>query len=199
MSRLAALIIGVAAAQPDIDAAACRRPTYPGPRRDRARRELAPRLRAAGADGARVLPVVRAPRPLQRRHRRGSGRRRPPVSGPVSFLISEPLGLNLWVLSWRAWLGSFTAANMSPNVQAKYSARTEPSDSVAKNAKKASAFAVSVRGRRGAGELAPWALVNTLTAHRGSLPLRASAAHQDAHFGAMPASPGLPQPKAKPR
>ena len=29
MSRLAALIIGVAAAQPDIDAAACRRPTYP--------------------------------------------------------------------------------------------------------------------------------------------------------------------------
>ena len=28
MSRLAALIIGVAAAQPDIDAAACRRPTY---------------------------------------------------------------------------------------------------------------------------------------------------------------------------
>ena len=29
MSRLAALIIGVAAAQPDIDAAACRRPNYP--------------------------------------------------------------------------------------------------------------------------------------------------------------------------
>ena len=29
MRRLAALIIGVAAAQPDIDAAACRRPTYP--------------------------------------------------------------------------------------------------------------------------------------------------------------------------
>ena len=94
---------------------------------------------------------------------------------------------------------TYTPSDISPNVQAKYSARTEPSDSVAKNAKKASAFAVSVRGRRGAAELALWALVNTLTAHRGSLPLRASAHQQDAHFCTMPASPGLPQPKAKPR
>ena len=78
MSRLAALLVGVATAQT--------MQNYYGNANPHVRRELAPRLRAAGADGACVLLVVRAPGPLQRRHRRGAGRRRPPVSGLVSFL-----------------------------------------------------------------------------------------------------------------